>query len=95
MKLDDFRRWREKRLIGASLTVLIPGGQYDPARAINLGTNRWAFKPEIAITRRWQPGLRRAMAGYGYTQTTLHTTPVIQNVHSILCRPSKDILVIT
>src|SRR3954453_13658415 len=27
MKLDDFRRWREKRLIGASLTVLIPGGQ--------------------------------------------------------------------
>jgi hypothetical protein len=62
MKLDDFRRWREKRLIGASLTVLIPGGQYDPARAINLGTNRWAFKPEIAITRRWQ---RWVAEGYG------------------------------
>src|SRR4051794_36372683 len=53
MNLDEFRKWREKRLIGASLTVVIPSGQYDQARVINLGTNRWSFKPEIGLTRRW------------------------------------------
>jgi hypothetical protein len=53
MKVSDFRKWREKRLIGASVTVIVPSGQYDQARVINLGTNRWAFKPELGITRRW------------------------------------------
>src|SRR5262249_41690514 len=42
---------------GASLTMTIPVGQYDPAKLINLGTNRWAFKPEVGFThntgRRW------------------------------------------
>jgi hypothetical protein len=28
-------------------------GQYDPARLVNLGTNRWAFKPEAAVIRTW------------------------------------------
>lgn len=34
-------------IIGASLTVQAPTGEYDPERLINLGTNRWAFKPEL------------------------------------------------
>ncbi len=35
--------------IGASLTVLAPTGQYDSAKLINIGTNRWGFKPEIGF----------------------------------------------
>jgi len=53
MKLEEYVRWEEKRLIGASLTVSMPTGQYDPARLSNLGTNRWGFKPEIGFSRRW------------------------------------------
>jgi hypothetical protein len=53
MQLSDFAKWREKRLIGASVTVVIPTGQNDPARVINPGTNRWAVKPEVGVTRRW------------------------------------------
>jgi Putative MetA-pathway of phenol degradation len=30
--------------------VLAPSGQYDPTKLINLGTNRWAFKPELGIS---------------------------------------------
>ena len=63
MRLADFVRWREKRLIGASLTVVIPIGQNDPARVINPGTNRWAVKPEIGITRRWGRWVAEAYGG--------------------------------
>lgn len=53
MNVGEYVRWAEKGLIGASLTMTIPSGQYDPARLINPGANRWGFKPEIGITRRW------------------------------------------
>jgi hypothetical protein len=41
-------------LFGTSLTVQAPTGQYDPAKLINLGTNRWSFKPEVGISYPWR-----------------------------------------
>jgi len=52
MSPKDFQSWHQKTLIGASFSVLAPTGQYDPARLINQGTNRWAFKPELGFSRR-------------------------------------------
>jgi hypothetical protein len=37
MPLDQFRKWRQKILIGASLKVVAPSGQYNPTKLINLG----------------------------------------------------------
>ena len=37
-------------IVGASLAVSAPTGQYDPAKLINVGTNRWGFKPELGIS---------------------------------------------
>lgn len=34
---------------GLSLSVIAPTGQYQPTRLINVGTNRWAFKPEAGV----------------------------------------------
>jgi hypothetical protein len=45
MKVEEFREWHEKSLIGASVTAVIPIGQNDTARAINIGSRRWALKP--------------------------------------------------
>lgn len=53
MDLGDFRKWRQKTIIGASLRVVPPTGQYDPTKLINYGSNRWAFKPEVGVSRRW------------------------------------------
>jgi len=42
--------------LGAALSVSAPSGQYDPAKLINLGTNRWAFKPQLGLAHplgRW------------------------------------------
>jgi hypothetical protein len=56
MRVREFAKAPSRTIIGTSLTVVAPSGQYDPARLINLGTHRWAFKPEVGISvplRRW------------------------------------------
>jgi hypothetical protein len=37
-------------IVGTSLTVSAPTGQYYPTKLINLGANRWAFKPEVGFS---------------------------------------------
>jgi hypothetical protein len=52
----EFAAYRQKTNLGVSLTVTTPLGQYDPVKLINLGTNRWAFKPELGFSHvkgRW------------------------------------------
>jgi hypothetical protein len=53
MDVQDFRKWRQKTLLGFSLRVVAPTGQYDSTKFINLGNNRWGFRPEIGLSRRW------------------------------------------
>ena len=56
MTIRDFQKWRQKTLIGVSLRVVAPTGQYDPTKLINWGNNRWGFKPEIGLSRRGGSG---------------------------------------
>jgi hypothetical protein len=51
MSPREFAAYRPKTLIGSSLTVRAPTGQYDPTRLINIGTNRWSIKPEIGVVQ--------------------------------------------
>jgi Putative MetA-pathway of phenol degradation len=68
MNLEEYSRWKQKTLLGASLTVLTPTGQYDRARLINIGEHRWAFKPEIGLSRRWRKWMLDAYgAAWFYT----------------------------
>ena len=53
MPVGDFRKWHQKTILGASLRILAPTGQYDPTKLINYGANRWGFKPELGLSRRW------------------------------------------
>jgi hypothetical protein len=56
MSPREFVRAPRSTVVGASLTAVVPVGQYDPAKLINLGTNRWAFKPEVGVSHpkgRW------------------------------------------
>ena len=53
MNLQQFSKWKQKRLLGASLKVQMPTGQYDPTRLLNWGNNRWAFKPELGYSQSW------------------------------------------
>jgi len=56
--LKDFGKRKSGRtIIGTSLTIQAPTGQYFRDKLINLGTGRWAFKPELAVSqpiqKRW------------------------------------------
>jgi len=56
MRPAEFVRAPRRPILGASVTIIPPLGQYDPAKLINLGSNRWAFKPEVGLSvpvRRW------------------------------------------
>ena len=53
MAPQQFAQWHQDVLLGVSLKIVAPTGQYDPTALINLGTNRWAFKPEIGYSQRW------------------------------------------
>ncbi|MCG6948623.1 MAG: transporter [Acidobacteria bacterium] len=71
MSLMEFRSYRPGTLIGASLLVKAPTGQYDPLKLINIGTNRWSFKPEIGFVRvmdRW--AIDGYVGGWFYTDNT-------------------------
>ena len=52
----EFAKRRPGRTLGASVIVVVPTGQYYPDKLINLGANRWAFRPEVGYSqpvRRW------------------------------------------
>jgi hypothetical protein len=48
--VSEFSKVPRQLIVGTSLTVVAPSGQYFPEKLINLGTNRWAFKPELALS---------------------------------------------
>ena len=50
MSARDFARAPRKPIVGASLTVQAPSGQYYDTKLINLGNNRWGFKPEVGLS---------------------------------------------
>jgi hypothetical protein len=48
-----FMRKAPDRTLGASIVVLAPTGQYMEDKLVNLGANRWAFKPEVGGSRQF------------------------------------------
>lgn len=61
---QQFATYQQDLVIGASLQVTPPLGQYDATRVVNLGTNRWTLKPEVGASKalgRWVLELQGAV----------------------------------
>lgn len=65
----EFAGARFGTLLGASLSLGLPLGQYDADRVLNIGANRWSVRPEVAVV---QP-LARTWAVEAYAGVTLFT----------------------
>ncbi len=71
MSLPEFMKHRNKANVGVSLAIVAPTGQYDSKKVINVGQNRWAFKPELGISKfinKWQMDI---YGGAGSLQRTI------------------------
>jgi hypothetical protein len=55
MTLNEYRSYQQDLIVGASLQMSVPVGQYDDTRLVNLGTHRWSFKPEIGVSKAFGP----------------------------------------
>jgi len=68
LPLSGFKDYKQNFVMGASMQVYLPIGQYDPEKLVNLGANRFTFKPEIGMSKTIkQLILELALAGQFYT----------------------------
>ncbi len=52
IKMSEMKTYTKSTVVGASLQVLIPLGQYKPEKLINLGQNRWGFRPRVGVSHK-------------------------------------------
>ena len=50
MSVKEFAHRQRGYILAASLTAQVPSGQYGNTKLINIGTNRWSFKPELGFS---------------------------------------------
>lgn len=51
LTLSEYKDYKQNLVVGASMQVFLPLSQYDPDRLVNIGTNRFTFKPELGISK--------------------------------------------
>lgn len=51
MSPKEFSSYRPRTLLGTTVSVSAPTGQYDSSKLINIGTNRWAVKAELGFVQ--------------------------------------------
>jgi hypothetical protein len=71
LPLKDFASYEQDIIIGASFAVSPPGGRYNPDKLVNIGTNRWYFKPELGLSKAWGPLIAETAVGaYFFTDNS-------------------------
>ena len=51
LRLPEYAGYRQDLIVGASLQVNVPWGQYDDERLVNIGQHRGWFKPELGLSK--------------------------------------------
>ena len=80
----EFSTYTQKTIVGVSLVTVLPTGLYHADKRINTGSNRWALKPEVGISKRFKRVYAEAYAGVWFysdnkkylVDKTLHQEPV-------------------
>ncbi|AXK73613.1 transporter [Lysobacter sp. TY2-98] len=68
LQAREFRGWKQDLIVGMSLQVAPPLGQYDATRLVNVSSHRWSVKPEIGVSKavgRWTIEVQAAATLYG------------------------------
>jgi hypothetical protein len=81
LPMSEFRTRKPEPTLGFSLVVVVPTGQYSNEKLINIGSNRWAFKPEFGLSFPKGHWTFEAAAGVWLFLDNNHTYPG-ENVRS-------------
>ncbi|WP_217362512.1 transporter [Flavobacterium sp. M31R6] len=69
LERKEFAKYQQKTIFGTSLVVSVPTGVYYADKRINIGSNRWGFKPEVGISKRFEHVYAEFYSGvWFYTQ---------------------------
>ena len=60
---DEFAGFQPKTIVGATLRLSVPLGQYDGNKIVNLGSNRWRIGPQFGVSHLAERFLFEAYAG--------------------------------
>lgn len=64
-------RTHRSAYVGTSLSVSAPTGQYHGDKLINIGTNRWAFRPDLGVGVPWKRfDLEAQIGAWLYTENS-------------------------
>jgi len=55
LTMEEFEEHQPDFIVGASLAVTAPLGQYDSSKLLNIGNNRWSVKPELGFSKTFGP----------------------------------------
>ncbi len=53
LTVQEFAGYQQDLIVGASIQLSAPFGQYDEDRLVNLGNHRWFVKPDIGVSKAW------------------------------------------
>ena len=62
LRADEFADYVQGTIVGASLQLIAPLGQYDSSKLLNLGSNRWTFRGQFGVSQVVGPWTFEAIA---------------------------------
>ena len=76
LNVAHFDDYKPTTTVGVSFAFTAPTGLYDSDKILNLGSARWSFKPEIALSHPFGPGQKWQLDLYAneyfYTDNTVY-----------------------
>jgi hypothetical protein len=83
LSVEQFADYKPTATVGISLSMSAPTGQYNPNQLLNLGSGRWSFKPEIALSHPFGPEQKWQLDAYANTcfftdNTSYHGTEILR-----------------
>jgi hypothetical protein len=74
LSVAQFKDYKPTTTLGVSLTITAPTGLYHANKILNLGSDRWSFKPEFALSHPFGPEQKWEFDAYAnayfYTDNT-------------------------
>ena len=71
---SQFENYKPTTIFGVSLSITAPTGSYDSTKILNLGAERWSFKPEFALSHPFGPHQKWQLDAYVNSYFYTHNT---------------------